>query len=322
MLAQAKSTFRNLVRVDADHHKVIELIEGLRRDVDLSIDDTGWALWNLCDRYAMLRDAEQQHAIHAEFFTWGQEHLAPDRLHWVVSDTTQAWTLIHGGYADRWWRWYRYANDHVPRLPANRNARFESHRVAAASGARFRAFSQAANALQRIEDVIAEDPNWGNLPFMKTTLLELQVAYLSASRQATQVSAVSQSLVASVLTWIEAADDVAAVPQAERPLLGSWEQLNAMRTPRAVFIAMHNAACVLAEAGLFAEAEALFDLLLERNETITAYGEALYLLSCWQRRGHVGEIIDYLSTSKIVTPAALAKFAPAVYAAVKDHLDD
>ncbi|MCG8366805.1 MAG: hypothetical protein MJA27_26155 [Pseudanabaenales cyanobacterium] len=149
----------------------------LRSVLALSIDDVGWVLWNICDRYAMLRDPESQYRYQSEFHEWSKTHFYPIRLHWVVSDATQALTIIGGGYPDFWWRCYEFANKRSPVMATNRTVRFESHRANAAAYTCFRQFSRAETALGLIEELLAEDPGWVNHNFAEITFATLLVDF-------------------------------------------------------------------------------------------------------------------------------------------------
>lgn len=105
-------------------------------------------------------------------------------------------------------------------------------------------------------------------------------------------------------------------------MLGSWAQLNADRPPSAVFIGIHNAACAFTRAKQFPVAERLFRILQEKGRTMTAYGEAQYLLSCWQNRRNKDEILNWLDASQRLTPQNLKRFAPDLIDVVKDDRSD
>jgi hypothetical protein len=75
-IESAKNIFRRLVE-DASHESIIELLVSLRAKVPLSVDDTGWALWNLCDRCAIQHDAKRQYMYQSEFHEWSKTALFP-----------------------------------------------------------------------------------------------------------------------------------------------------------------------------------------------------------------------------------------------------
>lgn len=112
-LDEARRTFRRLLSENAKQ-SIIDLLVCLWAKVVLSVDDTGWALWNICDNYAMMRDAKSQHKYQSEFHECSKTNPYPLRLHWVVSDATQTLTLIDGGFLDFWWKCYEFANAECP----------------------------------------------------------------------------------------------------------------------------------------------------------------------------------------------------------------
>ena len=321
VLDDAKRTFRRLVAEHANSESIIELLVSLRAKVSLSVDDTGWALWNICDRYALMRDAKSQHKYQSEFHEWGKTNLSPLRLHWVVSDATQALTLIDGGFLDFWWKCYEFANAQCPLVAENRTVRFESHRANAYAYTRFREFSRAEAALNAMEKLLAEDRAWGNREFAAVTFRTLLVDFYNAKGQADKVANTGEALQGQLDDWLRRAGDAEGATPG-RPLPGSWAQLNADRPPTAVFIAVHNAACAFTKAKQFPVAERLFRVLLEKRRTVTAYGEANYLLSCWENRGNKDEIVDWLDASKRLTPKKLKRFAPELIDVVKDERPD
>ena len=73
-------------------------------------------------------------------------------------------------------------------------------------------------------------------------------------------------------------------------LVGSWSALNADRAARSVYIAVHNAACVFTKVGEDSAAEGLFRTVIKSGHPITAYGNALFTLSCWRSRRNVEEV--------------------------------
>ncbi len=320
VLDDTKKTFRSLLDESTDHQCIIDLLVSLREKVDLSVDDTGWALWNICDQYALMRDAKNQYTYQSEFHEWAKANLPPSRFHWVVSDGTQALSLIDGGYLDFWWRCYNLANEQCPRDAKNRGARFESHRANAASYTHFREFSRAETALNAIEELLAEDQSWSNREFAAATYSTLLVDFYNVSEQRDKLAQTEGTLEKELDDWLGRAGDVEDAP--EGPLLGSWDQLNADRPPAAIFIAINNTACAFTRAKQFPDAERLFRILLERNRILNAYGQAQYLQSCWGNRRNKDEIVDWLDGSKQLNPQNLKRFAPSLIDVVKDERPD
>lgn len=76
-------------------------------------------------------------------------------------------------------------------------------------------------------------------------------------------------------------------------------------------MALHNAACALAVAQQFMDAEWLFRIFLEeRPDDMTAYSQALYLLACWNNRRNKAEIRELFSRFQPVALQSILKFAP------------
>ncbi len=304
----AKNTFRQLSEVDTSHESIIALLLSLRAQVHLSEDDTGWALWNLCDQYAMLRDAKSQYVYQSEFHEWSKTNLPPLRLHWVVSDSTQALTLIQGGKIDFWWHCYQFANERAPIIKENRTVRFESHRANANAYIYFREFDRAEAAISSIADVLSEDPAWVNCDFAMVTLKTLLIEFYNAQGQGVKARDAGEEVVRFLDGWLEQIQASERVIQ--EPLLGTWDQLNADRPPTSVFVATHNAACALAIAKQFTIAEHLFRILLDGHSAFTPYAEALYLLACWENRHDRNEVRALLQNSQSQTSKFIHQYAP------------
>ncbi len=308
-LDEAKNTFRRLLNERAHSQCIIDLLVDLRARANLSVDDTGWILWNLCDRYALLRDAKSQYKCHSEFHEWSKDNLFPLRLHWIVSDATQALTLIDGGFLEFWRDCYEFANSQSPLVAQNRTVRFESHRANACACIRFRQFARAETALNAMETLLAEDPSWHNGEFAAITHMTLFLEFCKATDRTEDMARIGQELQERLDHCLSRSGDLEDTAS-EPSLLGSWEQLNADRPRAAVYIAATNAACAFKAAEQFLVAERLFRLLEGKGRTLNAYGQARYLLSCWQNRRDKNELIQRLGASQVLTRSRLKQFAP------------
>lgn len=281
--------FRRLLDINASHREVVDLLIPLHAERDLPADVKGWVLWNLCDRFAMLRDAQNQYRYQSEFHEWSARSLPALRFHWVVSDGTQALTLIQGGYLESWWQWYEFANAHCPRVADNRTVRFESHRANAAAHTHFSEIGRAESALNAIEDLLGEDSTWSNRDFAATTFRTLRINFYDVQGKTNKVVQEGNQLMRDLDAWLNHARGVAETTH-EEPLLGSWDQLNKNRPPSAVYVALHNAAIALVETKQFHHAERLFRIRLEAGCALTSYGQSQYLLACWENRHDKDEI--------------------------------
>ena len=304
-LDSAKLEFRRLAAENMGSDQFLELVLRLREDADLTPEDRGWVLWNICDRYAVRRDAATQHKYQSEFFELVRNSL-PERAHWVVCDGTQALTLVHGGFGDFWFGCYRFANETAPRTAENRTARFESHRA----NAGFRELHGAP--LEAMAKLLEEDPQWANQQFAYVTYMTQLAEFYASTDKPERMEETAEALVRELDDWLGRVGDVQPVRPEDRPLFGSWQAINADRPPSAVFIGVHNAACAFAKIGLFPVAERLFRIRWEWGRMPTAYGEALFLLSCWQNRHDKGEIVVLLDQCTRVSPESLKEFAPEV----------
>lgn len=310
-LEEAKHRFRHLVDTNANHHDILDVLVPLTIKTDLIPDDKGWGLWNICDRLAMLRDARNQYRYQSAFYEWSKDHLPPTRLHWVVSDGTQACTLIDGGFLEPWWSWYAYANERSPQVAANRGVRFESHRANAAAYTRFSQLTRAEYALEALEDLLTEDATWPSLDFATVTLSTLKINYCGMWGQTDELTAEADRLVRELDAWLENTRST-AVSSIPDPLLGSWEQLNAPWPPIKVYTATHNAALALTETGQYEQAEHLFRAHARTGAELTAYGRSQFALACWENRHDRDETRALLLEPKVIPLDKLKLWAPSL----------
>lgn len=316
-LDTAKQEFRRLVAERFATPEILEFLLRLHDEADFGPDDLGWVLWNICDWYAMARDSVTQLKYQSEFFELVKSNF-PERAHWVVCDGTQALTLIHGGMLDFWCGCYQFANDNVPRGAENRTARFEAHQANAHAYVMLGEFARAETSLEAISVLLEEDPHWPNRQFASATHQEILVSLFAATGQDDKAQAAAEKLVRTLDGWLDRVDNLPTVAPKDEPVFGSWRYANQDRPPSAVFVIVHDAACEFAKAGLFGEAERLFRIQQSRGRTITEYGEALFLLSCWRNTHDKAQIIRLLDQSKL-SPDQLKRFAPEILNVVKDE---
>lgn len=120
--------FNECVKVNK-HQAIIALLqECLNHKEMLTDEEKCWAIWNISDRFAMLRNSEQEFINHKQFEKL-LFNMEPKYLHWIVSDGTQKLTLIVGGYERYWNDLYKYACENCPKINENSIIRFESHRA-------------------------------------------------------------------------------------------------------------------------------------------------------------------------------------------------
>ena len=307
-LDSAKQEFRRLAAEDLSSDRFLEVILALHENKGLSPTDMGWVLWNICDRYAVRENAAIQHNYQSEFFELVKNSF-PERLHWVVCDGTQALTLSRGGFAEFWLGCYQSANENSPKTAENRAVRFEAHRANA---------GLCNSALDDMALLLEEDPNWANKEFATVTYMTQRTEQYASTGQTDKIEELAGKLTAFLDDWLKRVGEVQPVQPRDRPLFGSWEAHNANRPPSAVFIGVHNAACGFAKIGLFPAAERLFRIRWEWRRMPTAYGEALFLLSCWRNRGDRDEIVRLLDQCTRLTPEDLKEFAPEIADIVGD----
>jgi hypothetical protein len=279
----------------------------------LSPDDAGWVLWNICDQYALGRanDPITQHRYQCEFLELVKRNF-PERAHWVVSDGTQAISLMRGGFLDFWCECYQSANDTVPRVEENRTARFQSHRANADSFHHVGEIERMRSALDATAGLLEEDAEWPGQQFATVTHKEQMFEFYAAIGETDKENEIAVDIERVLDDWLRRVDDAKIVSSEGKPLFGSWQSFTEDRPPTLGFsVAVHDAACKFARNGRFPAAERLFRVWLDyRGSPLNDYGEALFLLSCW-RNGHSNEEIRrMLGESKTISPGYLVQIAP------------
>jgi hypothetical protein len=316
ILGALKHQFQKLIQQNAAPEPIIALLLPLQDNTNLSVDDQAWLLWNLCDCYALLRDAPNQYSYQVAFHRWSITSLAPERLHWVTSDATQACTLIAAEFGDEWWEWYLYANTHATCTAFNRTARFESHRANASAHLKFGLLSRAQVALSHLESVLSESETWDNMPFATVTFYTFLIEWHTAQKDEHGMQDAATRLLEYLDRWqAQVNTHISKQVNSEALLLGSWEQINANRSADAVWSATHNAACVLARSREFVLAERCFRYLCQCylwqvHYSLTPYAYALYMWVCWENRHELAEIQSLWNFSPQLSAHQIKQFAP------------
>ncbi|MDT9718558.1 hypothetical protein QVE09_06580 [Paenibacillus sp. ClWae2A] len=268
--------------VQDDHQGMIDLLKEYEQSSKLSVNERGWVYWNISDGYALLRESELLFANHREFFEWGKENLAPEQLHWIVSDSTQALSLSLGNYFDHWIDWYHYACDHAPKLDTNRGVRFESHRALGGSLWVLERYSEMDSVLENMNELIQEDETWSNTLFARITYNKQRLTRLYHAGDVVGVQALLNETMDSI-------DDinVGALPISRKDeVVGSWEDINVSRnSQRDINIALNNLACILTDIERYEESMKLFMQIQERDHRMNAYGSSKWIYSIWKTRG-------------------------------------
>lgn len=93
-----------------------------------AFEEKGFALWNISDSLALLRQTEKLYVNHKCFYEL-LKTAHPKYLFWAVSDATQRLTLEVGGHGRLWWEIYNEANgEHLE--PRELFAEFSAHKAA------------------------------------------------------------------------------------------------------------------------------------------------------------------------------------------------
>ena len=301
----------NTLESQDDHLGVISLLQQFKESRELTVEELGWVYWNVSDRYALLRNAEYEYANHIEFVKWGVDKLSPDKLHWFVSDATQALTLSLGGYFDRWTEWYLYACSYSPKLSTNRGVRFESHRAIVCSLLQLKNSYLLDTALNHMKQLMAEDIAWENAVFSQITyytlLLERHDLLAEYNKIDSTVSDLHQVMDDRLFHYSN--DDTDPCEY----VLGSWDQLNQPRNShQSLLVALNNLGCTLNRVRKYHESATVFEMALKNGHTLNNYGMAMYLSSLWNHKKDKNEISECLNNrqNNLIPITDVLKFAP------------
>lgn len=271
--------------------KAFSLLQGIKETKTLTEDETGWMYWNISDIPAVMKNPHAVYENHVEFVEWGKQALLPHKLHWFVSDATQALTLSLGGYFDEWFDWYLFACKHSSRNEENRGIRFESHRAAAISMLILERYSEIDIPLRKMSALIEEDTAWENnifVEFIYRILLAEKAFIFDQTELLNKTIKSIKYLTENVKEVIYTKVDVK-----ESYMLGSWQDFNCSRiTKDSLSVLLHNGACTFHKVGKHEESVEMFQWALQNGTNITAYGLSLYLSSLWRINKSNEEVIE------------------------------
>lgn len=289
--------------------EALQLLHDIKRTKALSVDETGWIYWNISDIRAVQRKSKEVYENHVEFVKWGKQALFPHKLHWIVSDGTQALTLALGEYFDEWWSWYLFSCEHSSRNEGNRGIRFESHRAAVGPLLHLKKFSEIEVPLRHMLEVIEEDKNWESGVFAEFTYYTLLAEKAFNLNQTELFKEAVMNLKILIGRVKELTHTVA--DEKNRSMLGSWESFNYSRlTKDSMSVLFHNVACTFHRIGRYEDSAETFQLALQNGVNITTYGLALFLSSLWKRNKNNIEVSEAFAkySPKGLTVSELIKF--------------
>ncbi len=109
---------------------VIEYMDLLLRSGKATdFKDKCFCFWNISDSYAMLRKPDELYKNHLKFVEYVS---MDDKIYgfWPISDCTQRFTLISGGYENFWHDLYKAAIESTSVTNENYRIAYETHRAA------------------------------------------------------------------------------------------------------------------------------------------------------------------------------------------------
>lgn len=232
--------FRTYIQANRHEETIALLQECLSHNETLTEEEKCWALWNISDRFALLRNPKRELENHKRFEDLLLK-MDPKYLHWMVSDGTQKLTLILGGCESYWNGLYQYACENCPKSNENAMIRFESHRAAVPTPMRvpYRADrNHAMLSLEHLRKTWDELKDSANGRFCELTYYTQAIGCYTFYRESVRclLDCANDSF-ERILPLLSSENHTEEKPY----LLGSWEQLNRARSPYAqASCAIHN----------------------------------------------------------------------------------
>ncbi len=131
---------RSAMSAEEKREKDLKLISFLQSSLDndelTTIEDIGFAYWNISDNFALLRDNDGIYNNHRQFANF-LSNKPSIYLYWLVLDATQRFTLELGEHDDFWWQLYKNATASNPDYLGY--AAFCAHRTALSNNPRVKA---------------------------------------------------------------------------------------------------------------------------------------------------------------------------------------
>ena len=220
--------FRTYIQANRHEETIALLQECLSHNETLTEEEKCWALWNISDRFALLRNPKRELENHKRFEDLLLK-MDPKYLHWMVSDGTQKLTLILGGCESYWNGLYQYACENCPKSNENAMIRFESHRAAVPTPMRvpYRADrNHAMLSLENLRKTWDELKDSANGRFCELTYYTQAIGCYTFYRESVRclLDCANDSF-ERILPLLSSENHTEEKPY----LLGSWEQLNRAR---------------------------------------------------------------------------------------------
>ncbi|QTD42129.1 tetratricopeptide repeat protein [Sporosarcina sp. Te-1] len=287
----------NCLLLDDKLDEILELLHEFKNSRRLMTDEMGWVYWNISDANAVQRKYQMVYENHVKFVEWGKAELFPDRLHWFVSDATQALTLSLGDYFEEWFNWYLYACQHSTRTAENRGIRFESHRAAIGSLLKLKKLTQIEIPFSHMCGLLQEDHDWENHTFAAFTYYTLLLEKVFMLDEQELLNDVSLRIRELLEQEVKGMLHSSTAESQSYTALGSWLDLNTSRQAKgSMTVLLYNLGCTYHAIGKYEESIEMFRIALDNNSTVTNYGLALYLSSIWNVGGTSREVIDVFNT--------------------------
>ena len=157
------------------HKNDTELIPFLQKAISdgnlTTFEEKGFALWNISDCFALLRQSDKLYVNHKCFYNW-LKTAHPKYLFWAVSDATQKLTLEIGGYGRFWWDIYNETNGETLE-ETELFAEFTTHKAAMYTAAVPFEKTNMLNAADRFERFLSRTEGLPEHQFYKSVFKSL-----------------------------------------------------------------------------------------------------------------------------------------------------
>ena len=163
----------------------------------LPLEEEAWARWEQMDHMAGLRQCEAVVERQKALLDWAKAHLSPDRLLWVMYDSTQSLCWHQVGMGDEWLQIFEEIMGAVVPSPENRYDRFQYLRTAAVMWNVQGKTQEALHLIDSMHRLCDEDVMWKDRIDLKVKTLAYAITtwdHLKEIRKIEEIGREAQAL--------------------------------------------------------------------------------------------------------------------------------
>jgi tetratricopeptide (TPR) repeat protein len=149
----------------------------------LATDEEVWARWRLVDTLALLQRYVETVDAHRQFLAWARRSLEPDRLLWVMYDSTQALCWVRVGRGVEWLQVFSSLIEDVSPTPENRRDRQIYLETASVVLNKLDRPEETLHVASRVKNLSEEDPSWDWALEAKLTSYKIAISAYNAMNE-------------------------------------------------------------------------------------------------------------------------------------------